>query len=138
MEEGECTSLTSAFRLQLLRPDHIPQHLLAGADGLVPRARGAVGVVLGDGAGGREREGAGLGRRLRRVVLGGRGLLLLLAGALVRRVACQGAEAFLHGALGCVDGGLEGRGLVAGGSVGHGSGVGIGVGGVLVGGELRI
>ncbi len=56
--------LLAPFALQTLVAQQVADRLLAGADGLVPRALAAVGVVARGGAGGGEREGPGFGGRL--------------------------------------------------------------------------
>lgn len=67
------------FGLEALEAQSAAHELLAAADGLVPRALRAVGVVLGDGARGRGAEGAELGGRVGSVMLG-LGLVLVGVG----------------------------------------------------------
>lgn len=71
--------LLDSFLLEAFHAESVADHLFAGADGLVPAALGAVGVVLGDGARRGRGEGADLRGRVGRVVLGG-GLVLVAVG----------------------------------------------------------
>lgn len=80
--------LAGALLLERLVADQIAEGLLARADSLVPRALGAVRVVLGDARGG-DGEGAGLGRGVGEVVLG-LGLGLLVLGFLLQRGVSEG------------------------------------------------
>ena len=50
--------LANPFLLQALGAEEVTNHFLARADGLVPRALGAVRVVLGNGAAAGDGEGA--------------------------------------------------------------------------------
>lgn len=62
--------LLDAFALQSVGAEGVAQHLLAGAHGLVPRAFGALRVVLCQGARRGAGEGAQLGGRVGEVVFG--------------------------------------------------------------------
>lgn len=60
--------LFAPLLLQVLIADQITNSLLAGADGLIPRAFAAIRIVFGDGACGGPGEGADFGGRVRGIV----------------------------------------------------------------------
>jgi hypothetical protein len=131
--------LLNAFLLQPFGADEPADALLQRADILVPRAGGAVGVVLGDAAGCGGGEGAGFGGGVGEFFLGGGFELAVLAlGLGGRLVGCgwegparkrtylvggaagERAEGALCGAFGLVEVALAGGGLVFGGRHGYG------------------
>ena len=59
------------FLLEALGPNEVPDRLFRAADRLVPAAFGAVGVVLGDAAGGTDGDGAEFADRVGSVFFGG-------------------------------------------------------------------
>lgn len=76
--------LAHAVLAQLLGAEHVAQHLLAAADGLVPRALGAIAVVCRGGARGRHVQGAQLGR----AVVRGRVFFMALRAASIAVCLC--------------------------------------------------
>lgn len=101
-----------------LRADEATNSLLSGADSLVPRTAGTVGIVLGH-ARGSSSEAGNLRSGVRSIVLNISLVLLSLALVLVGGAASEGANQVLGGAGGRVHIGLEGRGVVVvGGHVG--------------------
>lgn len=95
------------------RTNQTTNSFLCATDSLVPRAGGAVGVVLGNTRGSYSSAGNFDGG-VRGIVLDLGLVLLGIALSLVASAACQRANGRLDGAGDGVDGGLEGGGVIVG------------------------